>query len=162
MPHISVYTVAMRENIHEIPLLVDLIAGLGIKQMYLHGFLEDDNTKGEPLKPDDIVLLERYKKDAAAKGINITAGELPDGTSNTLRERTCIDPWKMVYVNAAGWINPCCYSFHDKSVYFGNIFETDLKKIWNNENYRDFRHKLKTDMPAPCLRCPRYGKKRAI
>ncbi len=156
-PGLSVFMVAMHENVHEIPLLIEIVKDLGGNGLNLHRFLEDQQTEGSPLSLEDIEMLKRYKQEADSKNFILSFGDMSGRITNKRSKRTCVDPWKTTYVNSTGWINPCCYSFYDESAYFGNIFESDFGDIWNGEPYRKFRHELKTGMPACCVKCPKYS-----
>lgn len=67
-----------------------------------------------------------------------------------------------LYVDAAGNVSPCVYlnvPGNDPQEYrkiFGNCLQRSPERIWNDENYREFRHNLINNLPDPvCLRCPK-------
>jgi MoaA/NifB/PqqE/SkfB family radical SAM enzyme len=158
-PLLSVWMVAMRENIREIPALIQTLGELGVNNLSLHHIYEAEETKGQQISPKDMEIIQEYKKSAAKQNFVLSFRKLPDENTNKPETRTCIFPWETVYINATGWINPCCYSYHDKSTYFGNIFDSNFREIWNNKSYVSFRHELKTGMPDCCLKCPFHSSK---
>ncbi|MBI5234059.1 MAG: SPASM domain-containing protein [Deltaproteobacteria bacterium] len=151
-PEIVVCLVPMKENIRDIPSLISTLANIGVKALSIGVLLTNQDTGTEPVSAEDIVLIEGYVEMAKAKGINLTyRKEAPNKGPHT---RTCAAPWTYVFVNVAGWINPCCFSFVDKGTYFGNIHEKSLREIWNSDGYKAFIHELKTAMPEVCREYP--------
>ncbi len=65
--------------------------------------------------------------------------------SNKLLQK-CLDPWKAIYINWEGEVTPCCGSYDYKHDSLGNVFETDIFKIWNNEKYMNSRLHLKNKL----------------
>lgn len=47
-------------------------------------------------------------------------------------------------INSDGTVTPCCYDLYSNYI-MGNIFSENLKMIWMNKKYRDFRRQIKTD-----------------
>ena len=76
-------------------------------------------------------------------------------TSNKLLQQ-CLDPWQTICINWKGDITPCCgsYDYYEDSL--GNVFETDIIKIWNNDKYVNSRLRLKNkshDKNTLCSKC---------
>ncbi len=51
----------------------------------------------------------------------------------------------MMTITVKGNVLPCFEDFNEKNI-MGNIFRENLKDIWNNEKYKDFRSKLATGL----------------
>ncbi len=47
-------------------------------------------------------------------------------------------------INSDGTVTPCCYDLYSNYI-MGNIFSENLKMIWMNKKYRDFRRQIKRD-----------------
>ena len=156
-PVLSVYMVVMRENVEEIPLLIKTVGRLGVRYLRFHSILESEDTEGNSISREEIKLFEEYERLAAEHNVVLFLDKITDGSKNKLENRTCKDPWRLVYVNVDGKINPCCYSYYDDSGDMGNIFKNSLDEIWNNMPYRNFRHELKTGMPDVCKKCQIYS-----
>ncbi len=85
---------------------------------------------------------------------------------NTVRERgylydeKCFYLWRAMTVNPRGEVAPCCAISHQKWD-FGNLIDTPLEEVWNNEYYRSARG-LFSKQPAPreletvCHVCPLF------
>ena len=72
------------------------------------------------------------------------------------RETQCHWPWSGMVINWDGGIAPCSI-IDDPNSDFGNVFEKDLKEIWNNEYYTSARSTwskgLKKDKFVICNMC---------
>ena len=156
-PHLSVWMVATQETIEEIYELIRVLEDIGVTHLNVKNIMENEETEGTRLPSEDLRLLESYKETAARRNVVLSYDKMPAGNCNRPDTRTCVDPWRMVYVNVEGWINPCCYSFGDKDTYFGNILQDGLKNIWNLEAYRQFRRQLREKMPPVCIKCPQHS-----
>jgi len=59
----------------------------------------------------------------------------------------CEALYKRVYISNEGDIAPCCIYGRPS---MGNIFNKNLHKIWNGENYRMFRRQFQSQSPPAC------------
>ncbi len=63
----------------------------------------------------------------------------------------CMAPWTHIANIPNGDILPCCISL-DGSM--GNLYETDIKEIWNNDRYREIRRNMLNEIESKhCQRC---------
>ncbi len=63
----------------------------------------------------------------------------------------CMVPWVHMFNSPSGDVQPCCVSLDGT---MGNVYENDIKEIWNNARYKDFRKELLSDTPSKhCDRC---------
>lgn len=63
----------------------------------------------------------------------------------------CMVPWVHMFNSPSGDVQPCCVSLDGT---MGNLYENDIKEIWNNTRYKDFRKELLSDTPSKhCDRC---------
>ena len=82
------------------------------------------------------------------KNIEICKGK------NLSRENKCKWPWSSTFIATNGEVVPCCVISDPNIVSFGNIFEEDFRKIWNNEHYRTLRKRIKDhNIPFYCSDC---------
>lgn len=158
-PQLGVILVAMQDNVEEIPKLVDLLSGFGVKHLIVKSFFESAQIQGKRITEDQFKQILLYRDKVRKAGFTVSVSRIPDTAINMTENRTCTDPWEMVYVNVDGSVNPCCYSFPFPDTFFGNILESNLDEIWNNNAYKKFRASLKNDMPKCCERCPAHGEK---
>ena len=73
--------------------------------------------------------------------------------------RLCWRPWRSAVVNWDGGFAPCCY-LTDKTQDFGDLNQSSVKEIWNNDRYRAARALYqKSFVPGEwtgCLDCSVY------
>ena len=63
--------------------------------------------------------------------------------------------WSYPYITWDGYVTPCCARPFPKEFNFGNVFETNFRKIWNSKKYRDFRQSFKSrEISEICIGCP--------
>ncbi len=79
--------------------------------------------------------------------------------------------WLEPYIMMPGYVLPCCAVMMSnnrpmlRKYSFGNVFEEDFKKIWNNEYYMKFKSTINDpDKPCPkiCAGCRAYSTKERI
>lgn len=168
-PKVIAFTVAMKDNIHELPDLVTLINKMGIKYLWAQDVQFQQLDAGLAKKEKSLRVLaekqdeertriENYLKKALQLanryGIQlVTYGgkSIFDRLYISRKRQKCKWPWTGVYVTWNGFVSPCCIP----STYFcGNLLHESFKKIWNGEKYRDFRTRLKSGMlPYQCINC---------
>lgn len=107
---------------------------------------ELEETKKYWLPKNKSNLMRRYKSK------NIKA---------LIEETRCPHLWETLSINVYGEVTPCCYTYK-KEHSFGNIFETPLIDIWNNEKYRQSRRLFLDNQYNRCLtvcdKCDNYIK----
>src|SRR5262249_28861444 len=67
----------------------------------------------------------------------------------------CPYPWTSLVVASNGDVVACCRDLQHKTV-LGNLFEQDMRAIWQGEKYRTFRQALADQKPeavAACASC---------
>ena len=161
--HIGVWFLCMKENIEELPLMPALAADAGVRNLYaqtLHSWGKDELGKkvvqdlGMPRGTFDHII-EKTRAAAVARNVNfILASDL----SGAAGKRGCQWPWFSAYVTVEGFVTPCCVQGANPTIInFGNLHDSPFEKIWNNEEYKEFRAALKSDIPPKiCRGCPAY------
>jgi len=178
-PRISIWCVATRENLGELPDLMRLAARLGVPEVYLQRMTffagEPDQQYGmarEALAIFDSALAEQEaviaecEQLSAELGVAFRASGGRDGRGSLAAQRSadaapwraCLRPWTTAYITANGNCLPCCISPFTTSDYdsliLGNLFERPFADIWNEAHYRGFRTKLLTTHPhKACANC---------
>jgi radical SAM protein with 4Fe4S-binding SPASM domain len=153
-PEVSVWMTAMPAYIEQLPALIERLQAIGISSLVaLPVFVYGD--EGEPFQPEDRQRLLDYQREYAREDFSIYFLYTPD--TYTPDARTCRFPWEAIYVSVNGDVSPCCFSFVDPDLVFGNLFETTFHDIWNNKRYRDFRDLLRNGLPSICRTCPLYA-----
>lgn len=176
-PGLSFWLTAMRENLYELPALVDLAADIGIPEVYVQrlvltrrGLARPEHSLYGKLHARQEEVLAEAARRAEAHGIAFRASGLatpresldvrdgPRGASQEQSWSACFRMWRSTYVTANGNVLPCCISPFSTTDYeglmLGNVFETPLADIWNGEKYIQRRKALHTAQPLhPCEGC---------
>lgn len=123
---------ALRNNEHEIEKARELAKEIGV-HFFVKGFRETD-SKLAPANPHYRAQFHR---------------------------KPCTDIYHQLGIYWNGDIVPCCYDVDGKEI-MGNLLEQDLKTIWHNEKYINFRKNVaKSKMnshiePDICKSCLRW------
>jgi MoaA/NifB/PqqE/SkfB family radical SAM enzyme len=178
-PRISIWCVATRENLRELPDLVRLAAWLGVPEVYVQRmtFFGSEPEQQYGMARQELAV---FGKDAelqeeiiaeceglsAELGLDFRAAGARDPRSSLAAARkveqrpwrACLRPWTTAYITANGNCLPCCispFATHDyESLILGNLFEQPFSEIWNDTRYQGFRSDFLTDCPhKACANC---------
>lgn len=181
-PHVSIWCVATKENLREMPELVRLAADLGVPEVYLqrmvyfadepdaqYGLARSELAIFDPdhaqWREQEAIIAEcealaeelgvAFMASGARKPLDsLAAAQPPDAAP----WRACMRPWTTAYVTANGNCLPCCISpfatTDYESLILGNLFERPFAEIWNAPAYRSFREALLSPDPhQACAHC---------
>jgi len=173
-PRLSFWVTGMRENLAELPGVIDLAARIGVEEVYLQrmvfGF--DDNA----LACEDQSIYDGYRDEAeaiiaeaerrsVALGVRFRGADalspresIVDRIPQAEPWRACSRPLRLAYVTAQGTALPCCIApFTDapyNSITLGNYLRDGIQAVWTGDAYRQFRERLySSDPPASCRNC---------
>jgi MoaA/NifB/PqqE/SkfB family radical SAM enzyme len=176
-PKLSFWLTAMRENLDELPDLVDLAAEIGIAEVYVQrlvltrrGLARKEHSLYGQLRAREEAALSEASRRAQVRGVAFRASGLStpreslgvrDGNGKTSQDKpwsACFRMWRSTYVTANGNVLPCCISPFSTADYdaliLGNAFETPFADIWNGKRYVERRAALHTHEPLhPCEGC---------
>lgn len=173
-PRTSLWFTAMRENIEELPALVEIAAETGVREVYVQRFIyfgqglaTQDQTIFRRAQDRERELIALAEERCRALGITFAATGATTPMSYLARGREqvasrpwagCHRPYSLAYITAHGNVYSCCFSpFHPgprAERQLGNIFEQPFEEIWNGERYRAFRAAFESDTPWPqCAGC---------
>lgn len=171
-PEVSMYFVCMRENLPELPAVIERAASMGVTAVNLQRLVyfgigeavEAQSVFGE--RADDEVdrLIDQCIEAAARVGIRLEGSGRRDAEHALAAVESrrpwsgCNRPWRSTYVTANGNVLPCCiapFSTRDyDGIILGNVFERPISEIWNGERYREFRQAHRSEAPPePCRGC---------
>ena len=181
-PHVSIWCVATRENLQELPDLLRLAAELGVPEVYMQRMVyfagEPENQYG--MARDELAIFGKEEQEedriidectalSHQLGVNFLASGGRDPINSLAAARSsdfapwqaCLRPWTTAYVTANGNCLPCCispFATDDyKSLILGNLFEQPFQEIWNETRYQKFRTDLLSDHPhKACASCGVY------
>ena len=167
-PMVSMYFIAMKENLRELPVAIERAAAIGVRTITLQRLVHfgeglakaEQSVMDEDLEP----LLSVCEGTAARVGVELlgtgrrSPGESVTPIAGAHPWSGCTRPWRSTYVTANGNVLPCCiapFSTRDYAgLILGNVFEQPIQEIWNGARYEEFRSAHRTDTPPePCRGC---------
>jgi MoaA/NifB/PqqE/SkfB family radical SAM enzyme len=156
-PHINFVMTLMKENLHELPLLVELAGAIGIeevKAVYLTAFSEPMAAKVLcDMKEEVNEVFGRATATARESGILLKLpyiqGEDP---SREAPHKPCFVGWRDFFLGSDGFVRPC-QSTPQKLFHLDDC--PDFMSMWNYSNYQSFRAAVNREesMPAQCNSC---------
>lgn len=154
--HIRINFVCSMLNIREIPEMVVLASQLGVDGLEIRMLREAFQWRPKPKYKqtiDDLsVSFSSVKKHIPPKSKIELSVETPRPTFPI-----CDWPFKTCYITEDGFVTPCC-NVPEPGISFGNVFNTPLAEIWNNQLYREFRRGFITgNPPESCVDCHTIG-----
>jgi MoaA/NifB/PqqE/SkfB family radical SAM enzyme len=181
-PHVSIWCVATRENLRELPDLLRLAASLGVPEVYVQRMVYFAKTPDQQYgmareglaifgrdDREEERILEQCTKLSSELGVTFLASGGRDPVNSVAAARPagftpwqdCMRPWTTAYVTANGNCLPCCISPFATDDYasliLGNLFERPFREIWNEALYRKWRTDLLSPKPHPaCASCGVY------
>ena len=171
-PRVSLWFTAMKANLDELPAFVRLAARIGVPEVYVqrlvyngHGIAVAEQSlhramheREQKLIAEADELARTFQIAFKASGLT-TPMESLQGTELGKRPWSgCHRPWTLSYVTANGNVLPCCLAPWTAKNYrgalLGNALTDDFSRIWNGEQYRQFREAFESDVPPdPCRGC---------
>jgi len=164
-PELAVCFIGSTRNIHELPELVEALSPY-TKLIRLNNLIPwtpemyDEHLSNDATRT--LQIFEKSRKVAWETGVNLIIRPL------TPKVEICWEPWLKPYVAHDGSVIPCClvgdhYSitpepseWFDKiethmlpeTYIMGNLNDTSLDEIWNNQAYKGFRKRLSEAIAA--------------
>ncbi len=178
-PCLSIWCVATKENLVELPDLVRMAARLGVPEVYLQRmtFFGNEPEQQFGMARQELAvfghdaevqeqIIARCEALSVELGVDFRAAGARDPRNSLAAARladdhpwqACLRPWTTAYVTANGNCLPCCispFATHDyESLILGNLFERPFGEIWNGALYQKFRTDFFTDQPhKACANC---------
>ena len=170
-PRVSVWLVATRENVEDLPEMIKLAARVGIDEVYLQRLVYPMDGPGYGLavkgksitgpSPRIADILQRSMALGSHLGVSLMASGLVSPGESLNRKfkdaapwRQCRRPREVAYITAWGNVLPCCISPFStvdySSIILGNVFKQTLEQTWQGEKYRHFRRKQQSGHPPGC------------
>ncbi len=157
-PKLHIVFLMIKDNLDEVPLIVDLAKGVGIDHIVLVNLIQVTNAWQEQQRlftcdgGDQPAPLKEAAMKARALKIRLRMASLSPAEVGVCAE----DPLRNLYISVDGNISPCVYLYPPvpsllktwycgneqpgSTLSFGNIFEEPLESIWNREPYMAFRN----------------------
>lgn len=152
------------DNLHELPMLVDLAAGLGVDMVVGSYFIP--NFAGE--RYQCLYYHQRYANEIAenaqerAKGLGVEFRMprfwLPGQklSKEELRPvyQSCPLPRTMINISETGIVTPCCAN----PTIMGDLSKQSLEEVWNGKKYSKFREDVGSNPYCRICHTPVFGK----
>ena len=179
-PRLSFWVTGLRENLPELPGVIDLAARIGVPEVYLQrmvfGFVNPDSADKVLARADESIYDRRYRDEAEtfideaerrahAHGVQFRGADALTPRESIVERpalqqpwRACSRPLRLAYITAQGTALPCCIApFTDapyESITLGNYLADGVEAVWNGDAYRNFRERLySSDPPPSCRNC---------
>jgi MoaA/NifB/PqqE/SkfB family radical SAM enzyme len=171
-PRISIWMTGLRENLRELPDVIDLAGRLGVDEVYLQRMVywgQGLATSDQSIYPGGISGVEEVIAEAERRaqrhGIGFRGADARPPRASILERgaehepwRACSRPLRLAYITAQGTALPCCIApFTDApfdSIRLGNYLQAGVASVWSGEAYARFRERLySSDPPAACRNC---------
>lgn len=153
--NIKLLVTAQRENIHELPEIVELANEVRVKRvqfspsrvMYDEGVLNCDHVFDDP----EVIgpILERSIALAKKHGIQLEMTgsfqqQETERHSGYAVQECCDHPWTRLYITAEGKAGPCNQLMMPLGILLGDLRHNSFEEVWNNFNFRMFRKIIHT------------------
>jgi MoaA/NifB/PqqE/SkfB family radical SAM enzyme len=171
-PRVSFWVTGLRDNLGELPGVVDLAAQVGVDEVYLQRLV----FWGEGLAVSEQSVYRGYREQAEAivaeaerrareRGVQLRGADalspresLVDRPPLAQPWRACSRPLRLAYITANGTALPCCIAPFTEAPYesirLGNYLDDGVAAVWSGAAYRRFREQLySADPPACCRNC---------
>jgi MoaA/NifB/PqqE/SkfB family radical SAM enzyme len=173
LPRVSFWFTAMRENLPELPRLVEIALETGVREIYVQrliyfgeGLAREEQALFRRAREEEVEIIAETGRRCAEAGIafQATGSTTPveyitRGTEEARRPwGGCQRPRKLAYITAIGNVFSCCFApFHpgpSATRILGNVFERPFAEIWNGPRYQAFRAAFDSDRPwDQCAGC---------
>lgn len=118
--------------------------------------IEDARIKSQELRMDAFEVFRGNLDNIGTFGFERTYdSEKKDVTISF--KKFCDSLWDTMIIYPDGSVIPCCQAFREKDI-FGNVGESPIRSVWNNENYTQMRRavikrKWENTLRYPCREC---------
>jgi MoaA/NifB/PqqE/SkfB family radical SAM enzyme len=173
-PRLSFWVTGLRDNLHELPAVIDLAASIGVEEVYLQRMVfgfepgslarREQSVYVDALADAESIIAEAERR-AALHGITFRGADASSPRDSLVHRsqprepwRACSRPLRLAYVTAQGTALPCCIApFTDapyESIVLGNFLREGVRAVWHGEAYQRFRERLYSSEPPPsCRNC---------
>jgi MoaA/NifB/PqqE/SkfB family radical SAM enzyme len=173
-PAVSLWFTAMRENLPDLPKLVELAADAGVPEIHLQRFVYFEKglaTSEQALfhrsTQEELDIVSRSEELCNQLGITFSAAGAATPIQSLVRDfgerpwSGCQRPYNLTYITSSGNVLSCCFApFGHRNAreyqerVLGNVFQEPIAKIWHGDRYNNFRSAFESNHPADqCAQC---------
>jgi len=172
---VRIVMVLMRQNLADLPALVELAAAEGVARVFVQHLCHDFEESTLPAEykpirsfihdqaldgvPASVVAdsFARACKIAHERGVDLRLPRVGGAPAPRPTLPRCDWPWRGTYISYRGEAMPCCMVSTPDRINFGNMAEKGVQEVWSSEPYQAFRSALaSTAAPAVCRSCSLY------
>ena len=169
-PRISFWVTGMRENLPELPGVIELAARIGVEEVYLQRMVYSDiglavaeqsiyrgyRERAERIIGEAEALAERLGITFRGSGAVSPRESVVDAVDDPEPWRGCSRPLRLAYITANGNALPCCIAPFTGVPYgdiiLGNYLRDGAQAVWHGERYQRFRDRLYSSDPNDACR----------
>ncbi len=171
-PRLSFWVTGLRENLNELPEVVDLAARIGVEEVYLQrmvfGFdsnalANEDQTIYNDYRDEAERIITDAERRARTHGVVFRGSDALNPRDSIVDRHMRFEPWRacsrplrLAYITSQGTALPCCIApFTDApyaSITLGNYLRDGVGEVWSGRAYREFRERLYSSEPPACCR----------
>ncbi len=159
-PHITFTIVGMRQNVVELPALIELAHQVGVEEVcfqHISSYSREIDKRHLDQSEETATILRKAIQISSKNGVELALRPLEP------TPQPCLMPWFGLYITQDGDVRACPYigcltcpmeewyegipiPTNPEDVTFGNVLKEDFRDIWNCQKYRRFRTELKRFM----------------
>jgi MoaA/NifB/PqqE/SkfB family radical SAM enzyme len=174
-PAVSLWFTAMRENLQDLPGLIDLAADAGVPEVYMQrlvyfeeGLAASKQSLFRRASQEELDIVRQCEQRCRERGIRFNAAGSATPVESLIRDfgqrpwSGCQRPYNLTYITSSGNVLSCCFApFGHRSAreykeerVLGNVFQEPIEAIWRGERYESFRRAFESNHPARhCSQC---------
>lgn len=174
-PAVSLWFTAMRENLYELPGLIELAGENGVPEVYLQrlvyfeqGLAHSKQALFRRSSAEELAIVRQAEEMCKERGIRFNAAGSATPMESLVRDfgerpwSGCRRPYSLTYITSSGNVLSCCFApfghrsakeYYEERV-LGNIFQEPMEAIWHGPRYEAFRRAFESEHPARhCSQC---------
>ena len=174
-PAVSLWFTAMRENLHELPGLIELAGKNGVPEVYLQrlvyfeqGLAHSKQALFRRSSAEELAIVRQAEQMCKERGIRFNAAGSATPMESLVRDfgerpwSGCRRPYSLTYITSSGNVLSCCFApfghrsakeYYEERV-LGNVFQEPIEAIWHGPRYEAFRRAFESEHPARhCSQC---------
>jgi MoaA/NifB/PqqE/SkfB family radical SAM enzyme len=171
-PRISFWVTGLRENLHELPGVIEVAARIGVDEVYLQrmvfsdiGLAVEEQSIYRGCRDEAERVIGQAEALAARLGVTFRGSGAVSPRESIVERgddpepwRGCSRPLRLAYVTANGNALPCCIAPFTgvpyEDIILGNHIRDGVEAVWHGERYRRFRERLySADPNDACRNC---------
>ena len=162
-PELTINFVAMKDNVHELPLLIKRLPphSIGTLEIKPEARITDGSYHNN-LNEINPAIIKETEQLALDAGIIVYwyHYDVSQSRQRPLHELgICMQPFRTLHINTLGNVYPCCAgeTLGRDSLIMGNLYEQSIEEIWNGDRFQILRKRLieRDYLPAckECIKC---------